>query len=73
MIKIGELSKLSGVSIQTIRFYEEKGLICPVMVDRWTNYRYYDESGVARLREIAHLKELCFSLKEIKDLKNRMF
>lgn len=68
MIKIGELSKLSGVSIQTIRFYEEKGLICPVMVDRWTNYRYYDESGVARLREIAHLKELCFSLKEIKDL-----
>lgn len=38
MIKIGELSKLSGVSIQTIRFYEEKGLICPVMVDRWTSW-----------------------------------
>lgn len=68
MIKIGELSNISGVSIQTIRFYENEGLIKPVEVDRWTNYRYYDESSIARLSEIAYLKDLGFSLKEIKNL-----
>ncbi len=68
MIKIGELSSLTGVSIQTIRFYESEGLISPIEVDRWTNYRYYDESSVARLSEISYLKDLGFSLKEIKNL-----
>ena len=42
MIKIGELSNITNVSIQTIRFYESKGLINPIEVDRWTCYRYYD-------------------------------
>lgn len=37
MIKIGELSSISGVTPQTIRFYEDKGLICPIEVDRWTD------------------------------------
>lgn len=68
MIKIGELSEITGASIQTIRFYESEGLISPVEVDRWTNYRYYDESSVIRLSEIAYLKDLGFSLKEIKNL-----
>lgn len=68
MIKIGELSSLSGVSIQTIRFYQSEGLISPVFVDRWTNYRYYDETSVVRLSEINYLKNLGFSLKEIKNL-----
>ena len=67
MIKIGELSSLTGVSVQTIRFYENMGLMSPVMVDRWTNYRYYDESSVERLSEITYLKDLGFSLKEIKN------
>lgn len=68
MIKIGELSNMTGVSIQTIRFYESEGLISPIEVDRWTNYRYYDESSVIRLSEIVYLKNLGFSLKEIKVL-----
>ncbi len=66
MIKIGELSTISGVPVKTIRFYEEEGLINPVEVDRWTNYRYFDESSLVRLSEIAYLKDLGFSLKEIK-------
>lgn len=68
MFKIGQLAQVSGVSIQTIRFYENEGLISPVEVDRWTNYRYYDESSVNRLSEISYLKNLGFSLKEIKNL-----
>lgn len=68
MLKIGELSNLSGVSIQTIRYYQSEGLISPVFVDRWTNYRYYDETSIVRLSEINYLKELGFSLKQIKNL-----
>lgn len=68
MIKIGELSNISGISIQTIRYYENENLISPIEVDRWTNYRYYDESSIVRLSEISYLKDLGFSLKEIKNL-----
>ncbi len=68
MLKIGELSKLTNVPIKTIRFYEEEGLISPVEVDRWTSYRYYDDASINRLSEIVYLKELGFSLKEIKNL-----
>lgn len=68
MIKIGELSNIVGISIQTIRYYEDEGLISPIEVDRWTNYRYYDERSIVRLSEISYLKDLGFSLKEIKNL-----
>lgn len=68
MIKIGELSNITGISIQAIRYYESEGLISPIEVDRWTNYRYYDESSIVRLSEISYLKDLGFSLKEIKNL-----
>lgn len=68
MLKIGELSKLTNVSIKTIRFYEAEGLITPAEVDRWTSYRYYDDNSINRLSEIVYLKELGFSLKEIKNL-----
>ena len=68
MFKIGELSNISNVPVKTIRFYEEEGLISPVEVDRWTNYRYYDETSVERLSVIAYLKDLGFSLKEIKNI-----
>lgn len=64
MIKIGELASLTGVSIQTIRYYESEGLISPIEVDRWTNYRYYDDSSIERLSKITHLKSLGFSLKK---------
>lgn len=68
MIKIGELSNITGTPIQTIRYYEIEGLISPIEVDRWTNYRYYDERSIMRLSEISYLKDLGFSLKEIKNL-----
>lgn len=72
MIKIGELSNITGVSVKTIRYYEEEGLIVPVEVDRWTNYRYYDDSSINRISEIVYLKDLGFSLKEIKDFNDEI-
>ena len=68
VIKIGELANLTGVAIQTIRYWEEEGLISPIEVDRWTGYRYFDQGSVERISEILFLKDLGFSLHEIKNL-----
>ena len=66
-MRIGDLAKICNVTIKTIRFYETKNLLMPSEVDRWTGYRYYDESSVQRLSEIQYLKELGFSIKEIQN------
>ena len=68
MFRIGQLSKMAKLSVPAIRFYEEKGLITPVNVDKWTGYRYYDETSLKRLNEIAYYKSLGFSLDEIRNL-----
>ncbi|MEZ4832447.1 MAG: MerR family DNA-binding transcriptional regulator [Caldilineaceae bacterium] len=41
MLKIGEFSKLAQVSVKTLRYYAELGLLKPDWVDRYTGYRYY--------------------------------
>lgn len=66
MLKIGDLSKITNISVKTIRFYEQQNLLHPVEVDRWTGYRYYDETSIKKLSEVVYLKKLGFSLKEIK-------
>jgi DNA-binding transcriptional MerR regulator len=65
VIKIGDFSKLSQVSVKTLRFYDEMGLLKPVEVDRFTGYRYYSTSQLPRLNRILALKELGFSLEQI--------
>ncbi|MBK6793244.1 MAG: MerR family transcriptional regulator [Anaerolineales bacterium] len=65
MIRIGDFSKLSRVSIKTLRYYDEMGLLRPVDVDRFTGYRYYDFHQLPRLYRILALKELGFTLEEI--------
>jgi DNA-binding transcriptional MerR regulator len=65
MIRIGDFSKLSRVSIKTLRYYDEMGLLKPVDVDRFTGYRYYEFDQLPRLYRILALKDLGFSLEEI--------
>ena len=43
MLKIGEFSKLTRVSIRMLRHYDEIGLLRPTETDAWTGYRYYSE------------------------------
>ena len=43
MLKIGEFSKLSRVSVRMLRHYDEIGLLKPAEIDRFTDYRYYRE------------------------------
>lgn len=65
MIKIGEFSKLVQVSVPTLRYYDQVGLLKPVAVDRVTGYRYYSASQLPRLHRILALKGLGFSLEQI--------
>ncbi len=66
-LKIGEVSKLSGIGIEALRFYEKSGLL-----DRpgrtYSGYRLYDESVLERLAFIKQAQILGFSLDEIKQL-----
>lgn len=64
--KIGELSKLTGTSIDTIRFYEEKGLLIPKFRAA-SGVRSYDVTAVNTLSFIHTAKELGFSLSEVGD------
>lgn len=69
MLKIGEVSKRSGIGIEALRFYEKSGL-----VDRpgrtYSGYRLYDESVLERLAFVKKAQILGFSLDEIKELIN---
>ena len=66
-LTIGEVAKDSGIGIETVRFYERKGLIAePPRTD--SGYRQYPEEVVGRIRFIRRAKELGFALKEISEL-----
>lgn len=68
MIKIGDFANMFGVSIKTVRFYEEKKLIKPAYVDIYTGYRYFDEKNIDEMSRILAYKSLGFELSEIKDI-----
>lgn len=69
-LKIGEMAELNNVSVQTLRYYEQMGLITPYIKDSATNYRYYHINQSARLDLIQFLKNINFSLSEIQEVLN---
>lgn len=68
-MKIGELSELTGMSKDTIRFYEKIGLL-PKAKRLDNGYREYSAGLADRIKLLNHAKSLGFSLAEIKDLAN---
>jgi MerR family transcriptional regulator, copper efflux regulator len=64
---IGKVARLGGVGVETVRFYEKKGLI-DKPPRRVSGYRQYPKETVQQLRFIRRAKELGFTLKEIKEL-----
>jgi predicted transcriptional regulator YdeE/DNA-binding transcriptional MerR regulator len=68
MLKIGDFSRLAGVSVKTLRHYAELRLLLPAWTDRFTGYRYYTVQQLPRLNRILALKELGFSLEQIRPL-----
>lgn len=65
---IKEFADFTGVSVRTLHYYDEIGLLKPADIDKDNGYRYYDKESAERMFEIMFLRELDFSLKSIKDI-----
>jgi DNA-binding transcriptional MerR regulator len=65
MLKIGEFSALTGISIHMLRNYDKIGLLKPEKVESTSNYRFYGEKQIVRANHIQVLKSLGFGLNEI--------
>jgi len=66
-LKVGEVAKQTGVNLQTVHYYERRGLL-PRPPRTVSNYRVYPVEAVLRVRFIKRAQELGFTLKEIKEL-----
>ena len=67
MMRIGEVAAQAGVNIQTLRYYERRGLL-PEPARSNSGYRAYDPDTVRLVRFIKRAQELGFTLREIEDL-----
>lgn len=65
---IREFADLTGVSVRTLHYYDEIGLLKPASVDKATGYRYYDDQSLMQMQQILFYRELDFSLKDIRQI-----
>ncbi|MDD6023453.1 MAG: MerR family transcriptional regulator, partial [Oscillospiraceae bacterium] len=65
LYKIGMFAAINHVTVKTLRFYEEQGLLMPALIHPETGYRYYTLSQMAVLHQITALKQAGFTLEEI--------
>ena len=66
-MNIGEAAKKSGLSVKTVRYYDEINLIKPIK-NKATNYRHYTAADLAKLQFIGKARRFNFSIKECKEL-----
>ena len=67
MKTVKEVSEQTGVSIRTLHYYDQIGLLAPSEVTQ-AGYRLYDDTALERLSQILLFRELEFPLKEIKEI-----
>ena len=66
MLKIGEFSKLSQLTVKALRHYEKEGLLLPAHVDPWTGYRQYQTSQLVDAARIKSLRQLGLSIDQVR-------
>ncbi len=65
MFRIGEFSKLCGLSVDTLYHYEKMKVLAPAHVDQFTGYRYYEAEQLVTVNKVLALKDAGFALEEI--------
>ena len=65
MLKIGEFSKLSHLTVKALRFYERKGILIPKKVDEQTGYRFYETSQLKEAARIKSYRQLGLTIEEL--------
>lgn len=68
MLKIGDFSKMSKVTIKALRYYEKEKLLIPKYVDESNGYRYYESNQLLELSSIIYLKQIGLTIDEIKQI-----
>lgn len=68
MYKISEFSRITNLTVKTLRYYDEEGILIPAQRDESNLYRYYTEEEFEKAKRIILLRELDFSIAEIKDV-----
>ncbi|MCA9129908.1 MAG: MerR family transcriptional regulator [Planctomycetales bacterium] len=68
MFSIGEFSKITGLTVKTLRFYHERAVLIPARIESGSGYRYYDQCNVEQARVIVVLREFGFSLEQIVEI-----
>lgn len=68
MFLIGEMSRITQVSLRMLRYYDKNDLFKPKVVDEWTGYRYYTADQIDDLYRIVQLRDLGFTINEIAQL-----
>lgn len=68
MVKVGEFARLAQTSVKTLHHYDEVGLLRPAHVEEATGYRYYHVTQLTRLGHIFTLRDLGFSLDQVRAL-----
>ncbi len=68
MYKISDFSKITKLTIKTLRYYDEEGILTPSYRDNENAYRYYDEKDFKKAQLIVMLRDLDFSISEVKDV-----
>lgn len=66
MLKIGEFSRLSMLTVKALRFYEKEGLLLPAQVDGRSGYRFYAAAQLETAAVIRALRQLDFSVEEVR-------
>jgi DNA-binding transcriptional MerR regulator len=66
MLKIGAFARRASISIKTLRFYDRAGIFRPTRVDGLSGYRYYEIRQLDSLRELRRLRELGFSIADLR-------
>lgn len=68
MIRIGEFSKLSQISIRMLRYFDDKDLIKPTYIDKETGYRYYESRQLLEASRILSFQRMGFTIQEIQQI-----
>lgn len=68
MYKISDFSKITKLTVKALRYYDEENILTPSYRDETNSYRYYDENDFRKAQLIAMLRDLDFSISEIKDI-----
>lgn len=68
MYKIGEFSKITNLTVKALRYYDEEKILVPSFRNSENGYRYYNEEDFKKAKLLVLLRELEFSISEIKDV-----